>query len=138
MKRPAQRPLRMELTSAQRRDLSARAQYTGSAEHKDRHWWHGLPRARQRPGGRLGRAGKQKTTVCPLTTERDRVRATEWVKDAIKRGNYLFVQDDQHFPKKIWYRDNSGQYWCGYCINTASGEYKGWPIEKSEFDEIFG
>lgn len=93
---------------------------------------------RQLRGGRIGRPGKQRSTTCPLVDERDRERATEWVREAITRGNYRFVDDDQHFPKKIWFRDDSGQYWFGSCMNTASGEYKGWPIEESERDEIFG
>lgn len=138
MRRPAQKRVPEPLTPEERKALSAKAQYTGSAEHKDRRWWGGLPRGRQLPGGKAGRAGKQKTTICPLTGVSDRERATEWVREAIERGNYRFVQTDQNFPKKIWYRDDSGQYWCGYCINTASGDYKGWPIDKSERDEIFG
>ena len=73
-----------------------------------------------------------------MTDESDRVRATQWLRVAIERGQYLFVQADQDFPKRIWYRDDRGQYWFGHCINTASGEYKGWPIEKRERDEVFG
>lgn len=138
MKRPVQRRVRRTLTPAQRRALAVRARYVGSAEHKAQRWWGGTPKGRQLPGGRVGRAGKQKTTICPLTEERDRDRATEWIREAIEHGNYRFVQTDQEFPKTVWYKDYRGQYWCGYCINTASGEYKGWPIEKSERDEIFG
>ena len=138
MRRSAPKHVRKPLTPKQRQALAASAQYTGSAEHKDRRWWGGLPRGRQLPGGRAGRVGKQKTTICPRTGDSDRERATEWVREAIKQGNYQFVQTDQKFPKKLWYRDDSGQYWFGYCINTASGEYKGWPIDESEHDEIFG
>ena len=53
-----------------------------------------------------------------------------------RERNYLFVESDQDFPKKIWYRV-ADQYWYGLCINTAAGEYKGWPIDKDEWDEIF-
>ena len=138
MKRPAQKPERAPLSPEQRQELAARAQYEGSDEHKEHRWWGGLPRGRQLRGGRIGRAGKQKTTICPLTEDRDRIRATGWVRTAIKEGNYQFVQTDQKYPKKIWYRDSHGQYWFGYCMNTFAGHYKGWPIYKSERDEIFG
>ncbi len=50
---------------------------------------------------------------------------------------YKFVQADQVFPKKVWYKA-SGQVWFGYCINTQSGEYKGWPISEEERDAVFG
>ena len=74
MKRPRQRPSRV-LTVAEREAVAARARYSGSAEHKVRRWWGGLPEARQLPGGRVGRRNKQTTTVCPLTAAQDRDRA---------------------------------------------------------------
>lgn len=74
MKKPTRRRVRAPLSSAQRHDLAARAQYVGSSEHKERRWWGGLPMARQLPGGRVGRAGRQKTTISPLVDRRDSVR----------------------------------------------------------------
>ena len=55
MKRPGQRPSRQSLSLAAREDLAARARYIGSDEHKEKRWWGGLPKARQLPGGRVGR-----------------------------------------------------------------------------------
>lgn len=136
-KRPQRAPQRAALSPCEREALAARARYQGSSEHKDKKWWGGLPRARQLPGGSIGRRGKQQTTLCPLTTNEDRDRATEWVRQAIINGQYRFHEADQEFPKKIWHRAN-GRIWFGLCVNPSSGEYKGWPIEEQERREVFG
>ena len=126
-----------ELTLPERRALAGGAKYVGSPEHKDGTWWGGPPQARQLPGGRIGRLRKQRTTVCPLTDAEDRRRATQWVRAAIGRGQYKFVQADQKYPKKLWYRA-AGEIWFGLCINTQAGEYKGWPITEEERHAVFG
>ena len=136
-KRPGGAPQRAELSLRERQALAARARYEGSGEHKDKRWWGGLPMAKQLPGGRVGRPGKQQTTVCPLTTDEDRKQATEWVRQAIINGQYKFHEADQEFPKKIWHRAN-GRIWYGLCLNAGNGEYKGWPIEEQERREVFG
>ena len=100
-KQPEQRPQRVALSPCEREALAARAWYQGSSEHKEKRWWGGLPKARQLPGGKVGRRGKQITTLCPLTTEEDRDRATVWVRQAIVNGQYEFYEADQEFPKKI-------------------------------------
>ena len=136
MKRPRQKAKRV-LTVAERRTLAARARYSGSPEHKVRRWWGGLPEARQLPGGRVGRRNRQTTTVCPLTAEQDRDRATQWIRSAITAGQYRFYESDRDFPKKVWY-EADGQIWIGYCVNRATGEYKGWPIDDGERRAVFG
>ena len=79
--------------------MAKRASYVGSSEHKDQWWWGGgKPAARQLPGGRVGRLGKQVTTICPLTTEEDRERATHWVRQAIANGQYRYYEGDKDFP----------------------------------------
>lgn len=60
--------------------------------------------ARQLPGGRIGRRGRQTTTVCPLTTDQDRKSATDWLREAIVAGQYRFVESDRDFPKRVWFR----------------------------------
>ncbi len=92
---------------------------------------------RQLSGGRVGRPGKRDTTLCPLTTEQDRERATEWVRTAIRNRQCLFQNSDKEFPKKIWH-EADGQIWMGVCFNGGSGEYKGWPICEKERDDVFG
>lgn len=108
----------------------------GSAEHKGERWWGGLPRARQLPGGGLGRRHRQHTTLCPLTSSDGRRRATDWLRKAISAGQYVFQEGDQLFPRKVWFKEDD-QYWMGSCVNTAKGEYKGWPIAEDEYREIF-
>lgn len=78
-----------------------------------------------------------KTTICPLVAEEDRVVATEWVKRAIERGSYVFLEGDRDFPKHIWYEEN-GKGWFGFCLNSMAGEYKGWPLEEDERRAYFG
>lgn len=118
-----------ELTS-----LAGRCEYIGSQEHKDQRSWLGIPRPRRRP--------RDVATICPLVTGRDRVRATEWVRNAITNGH--FNREDWHngFPRRIWYRDKDGQIWYGFLTNQGAGpnpkgQYKGWPIEEDEWREIF-
>lgn len=136
MKRPVQRAMRKPMTLAERRDLAARARNVGSPEHKVRRWWGGLPRARQLPGGQVGRRGQQTTTVCPLSTEEDRTLATKWLRMAILAAQYRFVEADQDFPKRVWF-EVRGRVWCGYCVNPFAGDYKGWPIDEDERRAIF-
>lgn len=117
-------------------ELAGRASYVGSPEHKALRWWGGLPEAHQLPGGRLGRLGKQTTTVCPLTEASDRDMATHWVKEAIRLRQFRFCPSDHAFPKRIWY-EADGQCWMGLLVNPGNGEYKGWPIGKEERNEVF-
>ena len=136
MRRPAPKSERKKLTAEQRRELAADASYVGSGEHKASGWWGGLPASKQLPGGKVGRRKKQITTVCPLTTEQDRHRATEWVRGAITAGQYKFFPADKRFPKKVWFKAD-GQIWYGFCTNSELGQYKGWPIDEEERSEIF-
>ena len=136
MRRPIQRRTREPLSLAGRRNLAARARYVGSPEHKVGRWWDGLPKARQLPGGRVGRRGRQTTTVCPLTTDQDRKSATDWLREAIVAGQYRFVESDRDFPKRVWFRAQ-GRIWCGHCVNPSAGHYKGWPIDEDERRAIF-
>lgn len=136
MKRPSQKSKPRQLTQIERRALAAKATYVGSPEHKVKNWWGGLPKARQLRGGRVGRPGKQTTTVCPLTTKKDRDRATDWVRLAIENGQYKFSEADRNYPQMVWY-EADGRIWCGRCINSEAGQYKGWPIDEEERREVF-
>ncbi len=77
------------------------------------------------------------TTICPLTSEADRERATGWVRAALMAGQARFYEGDKDFPKHIWYQDETGQLWFGFCVNSVQGQYKGWPIEEDERVAIF-
>ena len=136
-RRPKQVARRTELSESERRELAMRAVYVGSPEHKEKHWWGGLPKARQLSRAKVGRPGKQTTTICPLVAKEDQRKATEWIRCAIIAEQYRFAQTDKEFPKKVWYQAN-GQIWQGFLVNSEIGAYKGWPISEEERREIFG
>ena len=134
MARPKQIPPRVPLTFAEIQTAS----YMGSAEHKAARWWGGIPAAYVRPDGVATRPKKQLTTICPMVTFADQIMATGWVRDALIRRQFRYYEGDKTYPKHIWYRDNSSQYWFGFCINGVAGTYKGWPVEQVEKRAIFG
>jgi hypothetical protein len=78
------------------------------------------------------------TTICPLVTALDRDMASDWVRTALKKGQFRYVEGDKSFPKKIWYRDQTDRVWFGFCTNSIAGQYKGWPIDESQRVEILG
>lgn len=134
-RRPQQLPPRTPLASTQ----IPIAAYVGSAEHKAKRWWGGLPQAYVGPSGAATRPKKQKTTVCPLVNVADRALATQWVRAALSAGQYRYLEADQDFPSRIWYREGeTGQLWIGYCINSTQGQYKGWPVEEEDHIAVFG
>ena len=92
MKGPPQEPRKGPLTDAERRALTARAVYVGSAEHKAERWWGGLPGVHYGKNGEPARYKKQKTTVCHLVSEADRDRATAWIRAAIEEKQYRFLE----------------------------------------------
>ena len=111
--------------------LAQAARYVGSSEHKIGRWWggQGKPPA---SGGGLRRPRKQLTTVCPLRAPEDQTKATGWIREAIAAGRYLFIEGDKRFPKHVWHESADGGRWIGRCLNSVSGEYKGWPAGAGE------
>ena len=133
-RRPSQTPARRTPGPVE----IAAAEYVGSCEHKSRRWWAGLPCVRVDSTGRARRPKKQDTTICPLVTAADRARATSWVRAALSSKQFRFLDADRDYPGRIWYRDEDGALWIGYCINTVQGHYKGWPITEEERRAVFG
>jgi hypothetical protein len=132
--RPPQTPLRSPPTV----EMIDAAQYVGSAEHKTKGWWGGLPKAHVGADGTAKRVNKLKTTICDLVTAGDRKKAMAWVKDALKSGKFKYHEGDKEFPSRIGYFDEeSGKYWMGFAVNQTLGTYKGWPVEAAEFHENF-
>jgi len=128
-------PTRATLTPAQ----IARATYVGSAEHKNRRWWGGLPGAWVNPQGQVRRPKSQLTTICPLAAPADRDMASGWVRAALGEGQFKWYEGDKDFPHFIWYQEpDTDRFWIGRVVNGIAGEYKGWPISRQERDEIFG
>ncbi|CAK0752586.1 conserved hypothetical protein [uncultured Gammaproteobacteria bacterium] len=136
MKRPPLQPVKGPRNETERQALAVRASYVGSTEHKEERWWGGLPGAPYSKNGIPTRPKKQKTTICPLVKEDDRDRATTWVQEAIVKGQYEFTEGDQDFPKHIWHEADE-KYWFGFCTNPAAGQYKGWPVEKDEYNAYY-
>jgi hypothetical protein len=134
VKRPGQIPTRVPLGP----DRIQTASYVGSAEHKKSAWWGGYPDAFVNQNGLATRPGKQLTTICPLTTEAERQTATEWVQKALQSGQLRYYEGDKDFPKRLWYRDDIGKIWMGFCVNSVLGQYKGWPSDEEDRVEIFG
>jgi len=136
MPRPRQIPPRAQLTEAEIRA----AHYVGSAEHKTKRWWDGLPGAFIDKDGLAYRPGKQLTTPCPKTTEAEPHESSGWVRQALAAGQFRFYEGDGTYPKHLWYRSEDGQYWFGFYVNQFLGSYKGWPIDEEEkratFDKL--
>lgn len=134
MPRPKQTQPRPALTSE---EIDA-ARYVGSCEHKAKRWWGGLPCIRIGRNGIAKRSKKLLTTICPLITEDGRLTATRWVREALAQRQQKYYDGDKIYPKHIWYREEDGRYWFGFCLNGISGEYKGWPVDEVEKVEKFG
>ena len=132
-KRPRTRAVPVTLDLA---ELAGRCSYRGSIEHKDKRSWLGLPRPRRR--------SRDVATICPLVTAQERDMATEWVREAIGRGQFDRDQELRNgFPRYIWHQTADGRYRYGFLMNEGAGpnataQYKGLPISKDEWDEIFG
>ena len=115
-------------------ELAEAAQYVGSPEHKIGRFWGGQSSAPSRSGAPRSRPKRQLTTICPLHTEADRVKATAWVRQAILTGCFRFVEGKNRFPKHVWHVDANGQGWMGRVVNSEQGTYKGWPARPEEID----
>lgn len=113
MPRPKQRPSHRPLIAE---EIEA-ACYVGSPEHKEKRWWGGLPAARKGRDGRTRRPKKAHTTICRKTAEADRREATRWVREALAAGQMRFFDGDKTYPKHIWYKDKTGQFWFGFAVN---------------------
>lgn len=132
--RPRQIPIRPALTAEQ----IDSACYVGSPEHKAKRWWGGLPLGYVNKSGEATRPKKQQTTICPFTTETERLTATTWIRDSLSAGQIKYYEGDKDFPARVWYRDPAtNKVWIGYCLNTVLGQYKGWPADESERIAIF-
>jgi hypothetical protein len=70
-------------------------------------------------------------------TNEQRETATEWVKEAIRNGQFdLGYAMRNGFPRYIWHLTADGTYWCGFLMNEGAGpnataQYKGWPIPRT-------
>ena len=100
MKRPARIPQRHPQSDAEVEEFARDASYVGSPEHKAKRWWGGRPETRIGKDGKARRPGKQLTTICPLGTSGDLLRATKWIREAIRQRRFRFVEGDKRFPSE--------------------------------------
>jgi len=96
--------------------------YVGSPEHKTGQSFAGQPRPRS------------DASVCDPLLNREQKQITNWLRSAIKAGNVgAYWEGD--FPRYVWYRDGDTVYE-GRLVNCGKGEYKGYPLNQEEADEL--
>jgi hypothetical protein len=131
IKRPKKRLVPAEyLDPDYLREIAGRCVYEGSTAHKEHRSWLGPPKPRRSQDPELD------ATICPLTTEEERMRATTWLQEAIRAGQVSLQAWEGGFPKHVWYREGE-QYWFGFLMNRGAGDrpiaqYKGWPVTNKE------
>ena len=133
MPRPQQIRPRPPLTD----DQIKAASYVGSAEHKVKRWWGGLPFGWESGTGKATRPKKLHTTICRKVSSADKEEASSWVRAALEAGQFRYFEGDKTYPKHLWYRDENFQHWFGFAVNQVAGTYKGWPVSESEKSAAF-
>lgn len=119
------RPLRRRVTPPDPQvDMAAiaeRVSYVGSAEHKDAPSFAG----RQSP--------RKDASICDRELSQDIELVTNWLRTAIRRGviGGMFEGD---FPRYVWHREGDTIYEARL-VNRTNGEYKGYPLNKTEWPE---
>lgn len=112
-------------------DLEATAEqvsYLGSPEHKDTPSFAGQARPRT------------DASICPRDMAEDLPRVESWLRDAIRRGA-VNERWEGRFPRYVWYKDGE-QVYEGRLVNRGNGQYKGYPLERSEWppgiEDVYG
>ncbi len=106
--------------------IAAQANYVGSREHKDVRSYAGLPELRA------------DASCCPRELASDASRVTDWLRVAIRQGFTGGPWEGQSpaFPRYVWYKHNETVFE-GRLVNCEQGQYKGYPLEKSEWPVAF-
>lgn len=92
--------------------------YVGSPEHKDLPSFAGYPRPRA------------DASICDQRLN-SAEQITGWLRAAIQKGAFGRLWEGK-FPRYVWYKDGDTVYE-GRLINQELGEYKGYPLERSEW-----
>lgn len=101
--------------------ISKEARYVGSPEHKDRPTFAGHPRPRA------------DASICDPDLADSQHELTQWLREAIQQG-CVGAPWEGHYPRYVWYRKDDVVYE-GRLVNRGNGEYKGYPLEQSEWPE---
>lgn len=106
--------------------VAARATYIGSRDHKN------IPSYAGPPGLRAD------ASCCPLELSKDLSRVVSWLRDGIRQGLTGGPWEGQslRFPRYVWYQDGTTVYE-GRLVNRELGQYKGYPLERSEWPSAF-
>jgi hypothetical protein len=102
--------------------------------HKNKRSWLGLPTPR------VSQEPEETSTICDLVSDDDKIRATDWIRTAIRNRQFSPTDLQNGFPRLVWHKDDVGQYWRGRLTDSGAGErpiakYKGWPISEDEISE---
>lgn len=102
--------------------VAARATYIGSRDHKN------IPSYAGPPGLRPD------ASCCPVELSRELDRVVSWLRDGIRRGltGGPWEGKSPGFPRYVWYKDGATVYE-GRLVNREMGQYKGYPLEESEW-----
>lgn len=112
------RPVPLDVDLAK---IADRARYIGSPEHKDTPSLSGAPRPRAN------------ASICDRRLAKDFDIVGTWLKSAILDGLVSGPWEGE-FPRYVWYKDGVTVYE-GRLVNRDSGEYKGYPLERSEWPD---
>ena len=106
--------------------VAEHAKYVGSREHKN------VPSFAGQPGLRAD------ASCCPPELANDLVKVTAWLRTAIRQGSTGGPWEGRgpSFPRYVWYKHNEVVYE-GRLVNRGRGEYKGYPLERSEWPAAF-
>lgn len=121
-KRPVRRQIAGPVAGMDLHEIARRVSYIGSPEHEETPSFAGQPRA--------------DASVCDRRLAQDREQVTEWLRTAIQRGamSRLF---EGAFPRYAWYKDGTVVYEARL-VNRELGEYKGYPLNDTEWPEALG
>lgn len=103
-------------------DLAAAARkavYVGSPEHKDGPSFAGHPRPRA------------DASICDASLAGKQKELTRWLRTAIRKGSVSELVENG-FPRYAWHRV-SGTVYEARLVNSGSGEYKGYPLNRDEW-----
>jgi hypothetical protein len=101
-------------------ELARRTSYVGSAEHKTYPSFAGAPRLRA-----------DASKCDPKFADPEEI--TQWLRDSIKAG-WVGAPWEGDFPRYVWHR-RDGVIYEARLVNQELGQYKGYPLEPSEWPE---
>jgi hypothetical protein len=100
-------------------EVAERVSYVGSPEHKDGPSFAGQPRPRA------------DASICERQLTEDRELITQWLREAIRRGATGGIWESG-FPRYAWHKE-AGSVYEARLVNSGLGEYKGYPLNETEW-----